>query len=399
MTYHMTSDGPKPCAAKVRACPIGGIHFDTFAEAEVAFAEQFEEAGLNSIKQNASGEVSASISADYGHWSIIEDHLHNAAAMGNEAELLYYSSPQGRLELARRSRSRYNKDYLAIAEKIETAAINFAYSIDQDKVTELAHLGKLEMMKDSSKLELEQSDLSRENDNLRHYLVQQSKSWLKRLTPEQQEAISWLTSNGFGMVQHAIKAPSEMPMSFEGIVDENSIWDKHPNNYDEAEREIENAKDAYAKVYLDVVLDAMKQAPQFAEETVIARGTSINELKDILGVEDTKNSKELFDKLEAGDFNGRKASKSSRLSKIPLSATASPRTAIGFGKMLWDREVNEDREVLIAIKARTSASPVNVSAWGSAEFEVLTNPHSTYEVVGGRRSPNGSFILELEEIR
>lgn len=53
----------------------------------------------------------------------------------------------------------------------------------------------------------------------------------------------------------------------------------------------------------------------------------------------------------------------------------------------------------MVIKAKSSTSPVNVGAWGSVEFEVLTNPTSDYKITGGRRVRDDLFVLELEEER
>lgn len=37
MKYHLTDNGPKPCTASVRDCPIGGAHFENVKEAEEGF--------------------------------------------------------------------------------------------------------------------------------------------------------------------------------------------------------------------------------------------------------------------------------------------------------------------------------------------------------------------------
>lgn len=40
--YHLSKNGPAPCTATVKECPLGGEHFETHQEAEKAFAQQFE---------------------------------------------------------------------------------------------------------------------------------------------------------------------------------------------------------------------------------------------------------------------------------------------------------------------------------------------------------------------
>jgi hypothetical protein len=49
MTYHLTDDGPKPCKASVRACPLGGEHFEELKDAETAFEAQ--QPGMASLKR------------------------------------------------------------------------------------------------------------------------------------------------------------------------------------------------------------------------------------------------------------------------------------------------------------------------------------------------------------
>jgi len=50
MTYHLTDAGPKPCKASVRACPLGGEHFEELKDAETAFEAQ--QPGMTSLKRN-----------------------------------------------------------------------------------------------------------------------------------------------------------------------------------------------------------------------------------------------------------------------------------------------------------------------------------------------------------
>ena len=38
--YHITEEGPKPCKARVRACPIGGEHFESYSQAEEEFQKK-----------------------------------------------------------------------------------------------------------------------------------------------------------------------------------------------------------------------------------------------------------------------------------------------------------------------------------------------------------------------
>jgi len=48
MIYHQTQEGPKPCRAKKRACPIGGKHFESLELAQAAYeAELSNEFGFD----------------------------------------------------------------------------------------------------------------------------------------------------------------------------------------------------------------------------------------------------------------------------------------------------------------------------------------------------------------
>lgn len=46
-SFHVGKNGPAPCGASVRDCPLGGAHYGTMVEAEKAFAkEQSKASGL-----------------------------------------------------------------------------------------------------------------------------------------------------------------------------------------------------------------------------------------------------------------------------------------------------------------------------------------------------------------
>jgi len=398
MRYHLTPDGPKPCSATKIACRYGE-HFENKKDAQGAFENDLSETvGFNGLKSNTSGELAAEVSRAYAHWSIVNDHLHNASGTGNEAELIYYASAQGQLELARRSRSKYNKEYLAIADRIKNGEPkNFELTVDPDALEKSIAAGEAHLLKDTSTFYLEDK-APRHNEELGHKLIELSHEWLKNLSPEQQEAVGWLTSNGFGMSQYALGIKNENAGHyFDGIIDENAIYDKHGADYKTAEIEIEQAKNDYAENYLSTVISAFEKVPRLKTPIVIARGTSIDELQDILGT-DTTDTKSLFDSIEKGKFLNKEAPKNSRIRRGPQSATAKLGTSSSFAKRLWGNKVNEDREIVLAIKTTSVPSPVNVSAWSTGEYEIFTNPLSSYRVVGGRRGPRESFILELEEL-
>lgn len=54
--YHLTENGPKPCSAHIRSCPVGGAHFDTKDEAEHAYElEMGEREGFFKKLKRSSG--------------------------------------------------------------------------------------------------------------------------------------------------------------------------------------------------------------------------------------------------------------------------------------------------------------------------------------------------------
>lgn len=402
MKYHLTPDGPKECSASIKTCKYGEAHFSELKEAEVAFAESFGESVFSGLKGNKAGESSAEISRAYGHWSILNDHLHNASNMGSEAELLYYSSPQGRLELARRQRlNGAYLEYQVIEENVKNfSKDSFSYEVDEEQVNKLVAEGESLLQKDSNFLENLKSKTSKDNAPLRHYLVEQSHRWLQQLTPEEQETVSWLTSNGFGLMQYSFGLNTdESGNYFKGLVDDDAIWDKYAGDYEAGEVAEKAEKKRVADEFRESALGALRKATKLDKPVVIARGTSLAEVGELTAMaSDFKDYKSLMDSIEAGEFTGKEISSDSRMAKIPQSASVRAETAIGFTNMTWDREVTEDRDVMIAVKGRTFASPVNVGAWGTGEYEVFTNPLSTYKIAGGRRVRDDLFILELEEV-
>jgi hypothetical protein len=197
-------------------------------------------------------------------------------------------------------------------------------------------------------------------------------------------------------------------MSFQGLVDENAIHDEL-KDWDKAEERIEEERRAYSERFVKTLREAFAHAPKLDKPAVIGRGTSIDEVKDLLGARDENDTKALIEGLIAGDYNGKVIDPNSRMAKIPLSASAHPVRAHSFGGSTHKKDYTEDPDVVITLKARSFASPVTVGAWGTAEYEVFTNPTATYRIVGARRvgepdivqgqkRRDADFVLELEEI-
>ena len=425
MAFHITPDGPKRCRVdpsnpRSRGCKYGE-HFDQLSSATERFESLMEDAtaeslqGVSSTQQmqavelaQSAGALSAEQSRLYAHWSVANDHLHNGSAIGSPQELFYYSSPQGRLELERR-RLRYgreNNPYEVISRELESYdPQSFDAELDEESLGSLIAQGRAQLQDDSSFLEEKESWAQRRNAERSHYLVEESHRWLSQLDPEEQEAISSLTSDGGVVLHHALGRTPEDGYFPPGLVDEHAIYEAYPHDYDGAEKAIAEARMELAQRSLRTVVRAFDRAPKLDEPKVIARGTNSRELHGILGLpEDPEGQRALFDSIEAGDWTGKPVAPDASLRKHPESATLSSSVARSFSKSTWDKKNTDDRDILLAIRSRTIASPANVSAWGTGEVEVYTNPTSDYRILGGRRiasehsDEGGYFILEIEEL-
>lgn len=208
------------------------------------------------------------------------------------------------------------------------------------------------------------------------------------------------------MLRHALGEADEDNPFPRGFVDEQAIHEAHGDDYAGAEKAIASAKQELAQHQLAAVNSAFDRAPRLKEPKMIARGTNSRELHGILGLpENPEGQRALFDSIEAGAWTGKPVAPDASIRKLPESATLSSSVARSFSKTTWDRNNTDDRDILLAIRSKTIASPANVSAWGTGEAEVYTNPTSDYRILGGRRIPyssgrgnGGYFILELEEI-
>lgn len=334
-----------------------------------------------SVKRDKPDKQSAIISRMYAHLSIANGHMHNGSGVGNDLERMYYASPQGRMELDRRSRgNKYgNNDYADIAEKIDNGDyMNPSQDmLNQCKLDELISKGASEVRhefanQDQFLAKIGGSRNRGENSEIRHWTVERSAEWLNKLSTDEQDAVCELTSNGFENMKRAIGEGDESLSFFE--------FDRPPEDH------------------LEVVKDAIDKAP-VVDPFICYRGTSMSEVADILGISDDEMI-EIYDSAangELGNFSGRIADDDSRINKIPESLSVTSDNAKRF-----------DKKAFLEIEMQTSASPANVSAWGPAETEFLSNPNSKYEVVSLRKvivpredrdRNDESVIMSLREIR
>lgn len=429
--FHINNDDEvKKCSAQPGNCLFGDTeHYDSVKEAEKGLEERLSKDNScgtlkKSLKKNgtipAPDIISADISKNYAHISIIEDHLHNASETGNELELYYYNSPAGRQDLQSRigidETDPYAKSYLEIRDKIDAPDFNsielenhirsFDTEIEK-KVEEGAILVNDDFGQGYEILSAETAERDSQEDEVRHYLVDQSYKWYSNLSTDEQTAVGSLTSNSFLRLQYSLGYESKRYHPNHIFKDYVDIEGIRNNAYENGKDVQEALREAYTKNADELknnVMKSFEKAPLLPEPVMTYRGTSINEVRELLGIYDGEEYDEYEDKyieptnnlvngLLSGKYNGQSVNPESRLRNIPVSTTVSPNRAKSFGQ----------GEVFVEIKRKTSTSPVLNGAWGSAEQEMLSNPLSDYRIVGAVETNHGfgnrkGVILQLEEI-
>ena len=418
--YHIGKDGkPGKCSATSNEnCPYGSSrHFNTVEEAQHFIInnlkEEYSILSSSSRQKNNGDNISASISKDYAHLSLELNHMHNSSDIGNDLELLYYSSPQGQKELERRlGYEPSDQDYLYIKEVLNSddyTPIDYSFN----KLEEVIEKGNNQYNYEWSHTNNNEVNYSSDFTNmdqrkeLKHSLINYSYSWLKNLSTKEQDSISILTSNGFIFLQIAMKDKGYHDEEsnklynnyhFDNYIDKEYYYQKNSNNTDLAKKEILKAKREFAHNIMNNTISAFNKAPQLDNPIVTYRGTNFDEIKEIIGKDSDISHEEIMTRITNGNYNDLLISKNSRIRNIPISSTIDPTIARRFSttSSISTKEITP--RVFIEIKRKTMTSPVNVSAWGTAEMEVLTNPLSEYKIHGGYHDKeNDRIILQIEE--
>lgn len=222
--YHINDqDEVKPCSARIK-CKFGDVeHYASEKDAERGLEQRLgnpcgtmKKSKHKAVKQ-APDTVSASISREYGHISVLTNHLHNSSDTGSLLEQYYYNSPSGRLELKRRIgiNKKYNDDYVRIQEQIdaEDFKINGVDTLMAEKKEHIENMviqGREKVGKDfgDNHDKLLRRRFTREEADemapVQHFLVEESSKWYSKLSAEEQEAVGHLTSDGFRKLQYHI---------------------------------------------------------------------------------------------------------------------------------------------------------------------------------------------------
>jgi len=399
--YHLSEDGiVRKCSATKEPCKLE--HFESINEGNRFYEDQMKSEVLsNRLKKtlktkekdshSSSPEDGDTYSADvaraYRHYSLIHNHLHNSKIVPTESELSYYSTPAGRLELERRSNNTGDekmKDAFKIIDSNDFKPIDFSKEIDIAKINERVKVGSTRISHELGENDQVLRNFERDNDDdLRHYMIERSHEWIKKLSSEEQEALSFYTSDGFMIPQyyHGIKSQEDAKFYIDEILDQeetfyNAEWSD--DDYAKEEEMFEKNRMEYSKSFSDKIKETLLKAPKAEEPFVTYRGTSEHEIVELVGVKfDESFNKEEINSLIQSRLKDSKDSlivdENSRISKIPASTSVQPQRAKSFGNFC-----------VIEILQTTESSPANVSAWGPNEYEMLTNPWSKYEIVGSK---------------
>lgn len=327
---------PKRCSATKRPCPYGGeeAHYGSAAEARQAYERIMGslESPEISVSPLLTAEELRALPVDKqraivgGVWRLFPNE--SPGARSKEFwQAVYDSTEAGQLELERRKRpgpydDEVNPEYATRQKAVE--ALRASGFLDTLPL-ELPELDDLEVPRDfSSREPLAFPERPLGPDPRKTFLALTSASWMAKLSPEEVEAVAWVTSNGASILNsHA-----------NGI--EHKIW----------------GYEVYPAAHLDKTIasfrSAMEKAPELDEAIVIYRGTS---------------------------------SERATLSKLSLPASSTlsgSRAKSFFGSYLENNEGHVP--VLMEIKTAKVASVAAMGAWGASEHEVLA-PLGAYRKV------------------
>lgn len=417
------ASNPKSTGCKYAKNGETPLHYNTDEEARNAYEKLQEATTFITLEKNTNtdGQLSAEKSTLYAQWSNLNEHLHNGTEVGNEAELYYYSSPAGMLELKRRMSEELEYGlgvHHEIFEKLKTYTPQLSLSAEEQE----KH--NLNLQNGMSKVEAanEQKDYidfeiyDRVDRDIGAYLIEQSSNWLKKLTPQEQETVSQSTSSGFYLVEQANKE--------EVSRETKQLFANHPkirklkenlrkSNSRKAQVEILEQENkllkSEAKKFTTSLKKAVANAPKLNTPVKTYRGMKIHEF-DTMFETDKAGRHETVKKLLSGELNGSLLNKKhsdgtvSKLAHAPISTTMNPRRALGFSEADFNPDpttgLSLAYEFLYEIEAKTMATPVAVSAWGSSEAEIFTNHKSDYELAGAyeqKQDRDHFIVIKLKE--
>lgn len=346
--YHVNDAGePGRCTAKI-GCPFKlplDQHYSTPEEARAAYEASMDSETFNLSKnsykpltaewvESADENTQRMVMSTFGKLLTHRAYRNTETDVDDVAqefdgvnwEAVYDSTPAGKLWVERKSKEVRigdgpNKEYVRRAAAVETFLQTdenekFAIVVPKDP----GDVFDAEFTKDES---LEFTD-KWHSKKQKVKLAGISASWMTKLSPEETEAVSWMTSNGT-MVAHE---------DLNGV--ERSVF-----------REDKYSKEHVAN-QIELFRSAMSKAPELDEPVIIYRGTTTGSIGYL------DNETIVIDR--------------------PASASVSGSVATSFTN-------GEGENVMLEIKTKKVASVAGMSAWGVSELEVLA-PLGEYRKVG-----------------
>ena len=363
-TFHLTPAGePGVCRAQ-KTCPYGdlvGDHYSSESAARAAF-----EASMRSETFGGQSAPSTLTTADLlamdedaqrrtagAVWRVLQEGLPETNEAAAYWQAAYDSSAAGALWLERKrlehpehSNPAYQRRKAKLDAFLAEQATNpMQLELPEDPGDVFNH----EFSTAEPLLLPSKSSMGQE----RTKLALASAAWMSALTPEETEAVSWVTSNGASVLNLHVNG------------EEHPIWGHHVYSERHLNRTLRNFRSAMAK------------APVLDQPAIVYRGTNI----------------------ERAQWT--------ELSR-PASGSLSAAVTLSYRGSNDDGTYSDAEPVMLEVKTRKLPSAVGMSAWGTGEMEVLL-PLGRYEKVGdfhalrGRRSKRrgGASTIdpELDRIR
>lgn len=404
--YHIKDNGsPGVCRARtIESCPktkSGDSFHGSFQEALIESERRLNKLHGNfSTSRNVAPDIeSADDSFLYAKWSLLNGHLHNATGVGNKAEIFYYSSRAGRLELERRLiNNPFNKDLLKVQETIDEPDFvrpDITDGVDEQFFQEMVKLGR-------EKFFSQEITSPSDRDEIGAFLLEQSHEWLKKLSTEEQEVVSFSTSNGFIAISEATRDDDKVSYEAKTAL-KPFVQQELDELYQNTELSPEQQEAEETRIFKDKARDfyktftkAIRKAPVMDKPFYVYRGSTSDALETIYRKRSVSKEESRAD-LVSQELNGDHFGPSSTFGKTPRSSSVFFKSARSFARRGYEDDY--DYSVVFKIQQKTLASPAAVSAWGYKEGEVFTNHQALYTVTGSEldKDNDSRFIVSIEE--
>lgn len=333
MRYHVNSKGEAGVCRAKKTCPFGDLesdHYSSPEEARQAYEQEMAQATFPRPQATFLTNETLKQLDPTTRKTVVAAFKRLRMRGRSREELAYWqavydSTPAGALWLERKKSERHGATNPEVVERERNLQL-------LSEVTEEHDLTLPEVSTDVFQQEFHGEEpvtfaRSGESEAQKETLALASATWMANLTPEEIEAVSWLTSNGSSVVNQHLAGQ------------EPEIWGYDVYSREHIDRQVELFRSAMAK------------APELEEPVIIYRGTTADNL--------------YLDQLDA-----------------PASSSVAGSVATGFTN-------GEGERVLLEIKTKKLPAVVGMSVWGVRELEVLA-PLGRYSKVGDFQAMRGS---------